>query len=149
MSKFSNVSSLKVEATETTVFPLTFLVETMPEAALTVCPATAVNKPYHVPFTRQMSKVFRATRNQVTSTTLIETYRIARPLFAKHVIKGWKGIKEDGGKDVPFSPEDCLSFLEALPDSLFAEIYNYCIDEGNFRDARAVDELSDEAAAKN
>lgn len=149
MSKFSNVSALKVEATETINFPLSFLAETMPDAELTVRPATVVNKAYHAPFTKQMARVFRGSRGQVTPQTLTRTYQIARPLFAQHVITGWRGIVDDSGADASFNQEDCLAFLTALPDSLFAEVYNFCIDEGNFRDARVLDDLNDEEVAKN
>ncbi|UUV44528.1 tail assembly chaperone [Rhodobacter phage RcMotherGoose] len=37
-------------------------------------------------------------------------------VFVKTVLKGWKNVRGRDGKDLPFSPENAIMVLKALPD---------------------------------
>lgn len=55
-----------------------------------------------------------------------------KKLFAKHVIKGWENVFDDTGREMPFSPEECLNFLNFLPEHIFKELRIYCQIADNF-----------------
>jgi hypothetical protein len=39
-----------------------------------------------------------------------------RAVYADHVIVGWRGFKDDDGKDVPFTRANFLMLMELAPD---------------------------------
>lgn len=68
------------------------------------------------------------------------------------VIKGWRGIVNAAGAEVPFSPDAALRWLEALLDHgatvVFDVIKNFCTDPFNFTEG-ALREEDIEAFAGN
>lgn len=132
MSKFGNVAKLKIDAFQTAEFEF-WGIEGMEGAKLIVSPATSANPAFYNPFATAQNELARRTRGKVTGTVLFKTLKLARPLFASYVIRGWSGIVDSAGEAVSFSTVDCIDFLTALPDSLFNEVFAFCQDEGNFR----------------
>lgn len=98
---------------------------------LHVLPAGEVNRPYFQALLKLVSQ-------SPTKLTALTTARISeernqdRQLFAKHVIQGWEGVRDTEGNLVPFSYDNCLEFLRALPDNYFDEIRNYAKDLTRF-----------------
>lgn len=67
-----------------------------------------------------------------------------RALYAKHVIKGWRNVFDDEGKEPAFSEAECLTFLQqVLDDEMFDRLRAFCVNPDNFRATAA------EVLAKN
>lgn len=117
---FSHLRKLDVKVTDAVWFKLP-AIEGEPEF---LChPAQEVNKPYFNAVLRESRKHARALQKGNMTVEMIEENRERdRRLFPVHVIKDWKRVKDDKGKDVPFSKEECEAFLKALPDWLFDEL---------------------------
>jgi len=100
---------------------------------LFLAPATEVNKGYFNGLLRRSRKNMRNIQEQNFDTSMIKDNRDNdRVLYAKYIVKGWKNVKDDKGKDVPFNEENCQGFLEALPDWLFDKVRNFATIVRNF-----------------
>ncbi|KFH18436.1 hypothetical protein ELZ19_06675 [Brucella abortus] len=145
MSNFSHLKSLDVQGTATAEMQLHALEG---EPTLTLAPALESNKPFFNASLKASRKNMRAIRNgNVTGGLLEETRDEDRRLYAQHIVRGWKGVRNSAGKDVPFSRELCAEFLEALPNWLFDEIREFAGTPANFiGDGGTVDT---ETVAKN
>lgn len=119
----------------------------MPGAYLTVAPATRSNKAYNAAMIKQTLPMQRRMAGGKLSAEFLEKYRDdLKPLYAKHVIKGWGNVVDASGADVPFSVENAGAFLEALPNQPFDGLVGFCEDDSNFREDEDTDT---EALAKN
>lgn len=130
---FEHLKALEVKG-KTASFPLSML-QGCPK--LIVRPATESNKPYFNEVLRRSAKTLRKAANgdiSVDTDTLDKNRQDDRRLFPKHVIVGWEGIKDSQGKEVPFSQENCVEFLQALPDWIFDDIGIFCRKNSNFVD---------------
>lgn len=58
----------------------------------------------------------------------------AAPLYARHAVRGWSGVINGSGQEVPFSPEACEEFLLALPFWSFSKFRNWLTEPSNFVD---------------
>lgn len=76
----------------------------------------------------------RAARGMLSGKMLDETVELDRRLFPRYVIKDWRGIRMRSApdKDVPFSVEQCESFLRALPDWIVGELSNFAAVAAHF-----------------
>jgi hypothetical protein len=90
-------------------------------------PATRrLNPPYQNAIMRVGMRMQRAMRGDNTRIQAVNAFKDAtKKPFADHVLTGWEGVVDETGKEVPFSAENALDFLSALPDSLFDEIQAY------------------------
>lgn len=114
---------------------------------LILAPATEANKGYFNGLLRRSRKNMRNIQEQNFDTSMIENNRDNdRVLYAKYIVKGWKHVKDDKGKDVPFNEENAQGFLEALPYWLFDKVRNFATVVRNFVD---IDVPDAEATAKN
>ena len=102
---------------------------------LQVAPATQANREYFnaaLAAARDKANVGR----KVTVASLADDRITRAKLYARHVVKGWSGVKDATGALVPFSPEACEEFLEELAGSdlsyLFIEFVNFIEEERNF-----------------
>lgn len=117
---------------------------------LLVLPATEENKAFFNDAVRSE----KAFARMVAGNAGPELYAKKRDddvtLFARHVIKDWRGVFDKNGTVVSFSPRECEAFLAAIvkaaPD-LFSEIRSFCQDRSNFGRSGSV--IDAEGAAKN
>lgn len=56
------------------------------------------------------------------------------PIYARHLVKGWRGVKSSG-IEVPYSVEACTAFLLAADDA-YAAVDEMVYDTQNFRSSR-------------
>lgn len=107
---------------------------------LILAPATEVNKGYYNGLLRRSRKNMRNIQAQNFDTSMIKDNRDNdRVLYSKHIVKGWRTVKDDKGKNVTFNEESCLGFLEALPDWLFDNVRNFATIVRNFIDVDVPD----------
>lgn len=57
-------------------------------------------------------------------------------LYAETLVTGWRGVVDEHGKPVAFTPANCTAFLIEADDA-YAAIERECYDTQNFRAARA------------
>lgn len=57
-----------------------------------------------------------------------------RPLYADHVVVGWKEgtVLDNKGKPVEFTQDDATDFLKAIPDNDFDELREFCNNHVNW-----------------
>lgn len=87
-------------------------------------------------FTRAHQAAMKPYKRRIDKGTMdSETLeKIARAVYARHIVKDWRGIKDAKGKKIPFSVEACEAFFEAIPD-LFTEILLLTSDAAIFQQA--------------
>lgn len=54
-------------------------------------------------------------------------------IYSESVIIGWKGVKDDNGKDLPFTPENCKKIFKEV-DDLFKIIAEEASNFVNFQE---------------
>lgn len=67
------------------------------------------------------------------------------PLYAQHVIVGWKNVFTAEKVPVEFTVADCKDFLESIPDQEFDEVREFCNSHVNW----GIDPLDGEDIAGN
>jgi hypothetical protein len=98
-----------------------------------VRPATESNKPYFNAVLRRSGKNAKAlSAGQLDSEMIDEGRRDDRELFPKYIVTGWRDVVDSSGELVPFSKEECASFLQQLPDEEFSDLKQYCGNVRNF-----------------
>lgn len=100
------------------------------EAVLEVLPATERNKPYHSAFLKKNAATMR--RGTVDGEAAKRARTVDRKLYPAFVIKGWRGILDKDGSEVPFSADNAAEFVRQLPDWIFDEIRAFCSQARNF-----------------
>ena len=133
MGQFSKLSKLDVKRDRTAEFTF-FQLEGRP--SLRVRPAEEVNKAYFNALLKRRSRrsVRRIRAGSADAAQVAENRAEDRELYAKHVVVGWSGVKNDSGVEVPFGPAPLGEFLAALPDWLFDELRLFCSEVTNFVD---------------
>lgn len=104
---------------------------------LEVLPATEDNKPYYNAVLTRSRSVARRAKASVNVALSKDLRDSDRELFARHVVRGWKNVRDDKGQDVPFNQDSCLEFLQALPDYMFDDLRDHCITHSNFKEDAA------------
>lgn len=137
MANFEHLSKLQLSENITVDYPLNGLRGT---PTLKLAPATADNKPF-------FNEVLRLARTNKTPKAKNISYDLVqegrekdKSLFAKYVLKGWSGIKDSEGKEVPFTVANAQAFLSALPDWIFDEVRTFAGIPENFVDDTPEDE---------
>lgn len=126
---FTHLKNLDVKD-KTSDFPI-YQIAGEPELILK--PATEANKPYFNAVLKRTRRGMRALKAGAISQKMVADNREEdRELYPQHVIVGWRRVTDAQGENVPFSPESCRDFLEALPDWIFDEIRNFAGDSSNF-----------------
>jgi hypothetical protein len=81
--------------------------------------AGGANKKY----TKAIERMARKYRRQIQLSTLAED--VAKKLwiniYAETIVLNWKGVKDENGKKLSFSKDNCVKLFTDLPD-LFADI---------------------------
>lgn len=139
----------KLQPTERVIeFPF-FQIEGRP--TLKVKHAGRTNRPYAAAVDKMNAKASplrRIAQGKMDRRTIDAARDDSRELFAKHVVIGWEGVLDTGGKTVDFSEDNCRAWLFALPDYLFEDLLRFCTDPSNFT-PDAPDEEEIEAQAGN
>jgi hypothetical protein len=120
------------------------------EPTLVVVPATEANTPFLNEMLSRSKRLARRLRGgRVTAEVMQESRDQDRELYSKHVVKGWRNVFDADGKEVPFCPEACAEFLQAIPNDMLDELRTYCGNADNFRHPEEGDEEDAEALAGN
>lgn len=131
MTDFSHLKKLDVNG-RVVEMPL-YVLEGTP--VLLLRSAMHDNKPYVNAVLKSTSRqMSRMQRGVVTQEILNQQREQDRVLFAKHVIVGWRGVMDSGGKPVEFSTDVCQEFLQALPDYILDDIKLFASTPSNFVD---------------
>ncbi len=95
-------------------------------------------------FQRVLAAKFKPYERQAQTDTLDPAVnrRLLAETYGETVIVGWRGVKDETGNDLHFSPENAVKLLLDLPE-LFADIRAQATTAANFRRA------SVEETAKN
>lgn len=121
------------------------------DAILHLLPAAESNKPYWNAVLRYSNDKLRGGKKKVVvdAASVEKNRKIDKELLARHCLVGWAGIKDTDGKDVPFTKENGLEFLMALPGHMFDPIKAWAADKDNYITApdASDDDLDDNAEA--
>lgn len=144
---FSNISRDKISRESTATFTFYRLEG---EPSLTVKPVGEANPSYMRAMLKGSKETVRRMRGgNITPEILAENREKDRKLFPLHVITGWSGVLDAGGKEVAFSPESCGAFVRALPYDIFNDLRDFCSTLDNFRDEEEVTDEDAEAISGN
>jgi len=74
-------------------------------------------------YARALQSALRPYQRQIDQKTLDNDVAeaILRRVYVRHVVKDWKGFKDDKGNAVPYSPEEADAVFEAMPE-LFRDV---------------------------
>tara|TARA_R110000796_G_scaffold41179_2_gene101987 strand:+ start:31228 stop:31683 length:456 start_codon:yes stop_codon:yes gene_type:complete len=134
MSKFAHLKSLAVNDGDTVEFSF-YEIEGVP--TLDVAPATKANREFFNAVLRkskEAARKLRSRRNQMPTQAQIDAVRREDvALFSEYIVKGWRNVVDSKGTEVEFSKEDCQEWLMEIPDDMFEELRDFCLDIRNFR----------------
>lgn len=106
---------------------------------LILSPALPINKPYQRDKLSMLNEglkdMKKLSKRGVTPEFLDAQLEQDRPLYVKHVIRGW-GHFIDGvtKQEIPFNKKNCTALLDALPDWEFEAIREEACTMENFLD---------------
>lgn len=127
---FSQLDRLRMTEQSTAIYRL---VQLEGDPTLTVAFAGEANTAYLNDLLKQSKESARKLQSLGATPAALEAQRDdARILYARHVVRGWSGVVDAQGVEVPFSPENCLAFLRALPGWIFDTIQRFCERPANF-----------------
>ena len=132
---FSHLRRHAVDVTRTAEFTL-FQIEGAP--VLVLAPANQCNPGYYNAMLRRSRRIAQ-TGGRITKELVDQSRRDDLELFPQHVVRGWRGVKNAAGADVPFTRENCSAFLRALPEYVFDEISRFAAVAANFVDDAPLD----------
>lgn len=114
--------------------------------------AGQTNKPYTnavMKINARTGTARRIAQGRADVSILEDNLNIDRELFPSYVVKGWSGIFDTDGKEVPYSTEACKEFLVELPDWIMQELSTFAARPINFLpDDMPTNEEVDEQAGK-
>ncbi len=89
-------------------------------------------------FLRAFQTAIKPYQRQIDRKTLDPEVsdQIMRDVYSQTVVKGWEGIKDADGNEVPYSPETAVEFFKAVPE-LFTELTDQCANMANFAEQEA------------
>lgn len=85
-------------------------------------------------FMKSYSKITKKYEKQLDRGILgpEKNEKIMHRLYAESIVIGWKGIKDEKGKEIPFSSENCIKLFVDLPE-LYLVIHQEANNMNNFR----------------
>lgn len=89
----------------------------------------------HPTIRAKSAKLFKPYSFQIQQGTLPaeKEQELMAKIFVEACLIDWKGVKDEDGKDIPFSTEAAISFLKDLPD-LLKTLLDYAQDVKNYRE---------------
>jgi hypothetical protein len=144
MADFSHLKALDVNAGMTAEYTLHQITVNGKSPTLIVAPATDVNKPYFNALLKRSGKAARQVKAGKMTADLIDTNRDEdKELYPKHVVKGWRDMVDvETGGDLVFTPADCVSFLDALPNWIFDDCRTFCVEITNYTEPMDIEVLA-------
>lgn len=146
MGRFSNLRAAAVvaEATRSYTFH-----DVAGAPTLVVAAAAQSNRDYFNAALAAARERANAGR-KVTVSSVADDRATRAKLYAQHVVKGWRGVKDAAGAEVAFSVEACEEFLAELATPELAHLFNEFVafieEERNFTaDAVALGKSSSSA----
>ena len=82
---------------------------------------------------------------RIDAGMLEETEEQDRRLYPLHIIKGWQGVFNTDGQEVPFDAKRCAEFVKALPGWIFRDVRDFASEPMNFLPE---DSMSEEEATE-
>lgn len=141
MVDFSNLKQLDISADKTALYTLLPL---KGSPKLILSPATADNKPF---FNDALKRSRNTQKSKTVNSATVDAIREAdRVIFSEYIVKSWEGVTDKSGEPVPFTKENCLDFLKALPNWIFDDLRIFASSIENFVD---YDQSEEEEAIKN
>ncbi len=102
------------------------------EPTLVVKGANESNPRYFDAFLKRNVKNARRVRaGKLTRQLMDATREDDRELYARLVVVGWEGVKNDDGVDVPYSIDACHELISKLPVYMFDALRTFCQDVTN------------------
>jgi len=130
MTDFSHLRLYDVASDDTAELELCQL-EGSP--VLVVAPATDTNRGYfNALLKRNKTYARRLKAGGVTPELLSKNRNEDRVLYARFVLKGWKGVVDSAGASVDFNVENATAFLKALPDWIFDDVRSFAAEPSSF-----------------
>ena len=125
--------------------------EIAPGAAISVVHAGQSNTRYYDAVLLKATKRIRTNRGvqAVTTDMVAQTRNEDRDLFGQFIVKGWTGIKDDEGNDVPYSVPHAKELMHAMPDWMFDTLQQFAQDPKNFFDDPPATDAEAEELAGN
>ena len=138
MSKFEHLKKQDVAGDKTIEYVMNQLVG---EPVLHVLPATESNKPFWNATLRALNKKKNYNKRNVTAGMIEQNRKDDKDMYPLYVIKGWDNMLDGKGGTIPYTAEDCVDFVNSLPDYIFDALRDFVTDNTNFVDFLDVDEL--------
>lgn len=131
MSSFTKIKAALEVAHKRAEFELYELDED-PKPVLIIAPASIENREFFNASLRASPKETRG--KKFTEREMIEIgLKEMHDLWPQHVVVGWRGIRNDVGEEVPYSPALCRELFEALPADVLIRLKAFAQDMANFR----------------
>ena len=88
----------------------------------------------NVRFAKNLSAKMRPHERQMDAGTMDNEVglKLLIEVFANSIVLGWEGVKDEKGKDLPFSVENCIKLFNDLPD-LFTDVREQAMKWSNYR----------------
>jgi len=136
---FSKIKALEITGVETADFTFT---ELSSEPKLTVRPAAEANAPFWNAVVKDSNRALKGVQTKNVTPALMREVRKADILrYSLFIVVGWENVQDASGATVPFSQENVLEFLTALPDRYFDQLRQFAGNADNFvQPAPAVEE---------
>ncbi len=139
MIDFGNIKKLDV-AGKTADFTLE---DVDGEPSLKLKVATGSNKPLLNAMLKQVGGNKRKYKKKnITADMADENRNDDKKLYVDHVIVGWESLVDAKGNTVKFSKDNCVAFIDALPDWMFDKIREFATDDSNFLEVIDVEETA-------
>ncbi len=135
MNDFSHLAELQVSDKKTKKFTFDGV---KGEPYFMVLSATEANKEY---FNDALKQQRKNNIKKMSAVSIKKARDRDRQLYPKHVIKDGGNLYDVKGDLIPFSKEVANQFLDQLPDHIFDDLREYCLEVENFVDAE--DEIED------
>lgn len=90
---------------------------------------------------KRANVIYKPVRRQLQNENIDEDVlmELTRKLYAETVVKGWSGVEDKEGQELPFSVENCIKLFEDLPD-IFLDIKKLADEMQIFRVAAVEDD---------
>lgn len=86
-------------------------------------------------FSRRYEVLMRPYRRLVQTGQMDQEVQaeVMRQLYAETVVRGWEGVTDQNGNDLPFTVENCVKLFKDLPD-LFDDIVTHSLNAALYRE---------------
>lgn len=128
---FSHLAKAEIDPSTAMPYRITDL---DPAPTIWFKPATSANKPFWAATLKRMNARNQGGRRaaRLTPASTEESRDEDRELYAKYCATKWEGVLDRGGKEVAFSIDNVLAYLNALPDWIFDGVRGFVTEPGNY-----------------